>query len=213
MIRLVIASDNRLYREAIANLLVREDISIVAISPNTARAVESSIAHKPDVVLLDMTMENACKVVSELADQSPPTKVIALAMNEDADSILDCAKRGVAGYLTRNASYDHLISAINGVADGELFCPKKIAQMLFEKVSSLHFHGSGKAADFDDPSSKSNIPLTHREQQIASLIKRGKSNKEIARELQIGLSTVKNHVHNILTKMGVRNRVQAVSRL
>jgi len=214
MIRLMIVSDNRLYREAISEQLCREKIiNVVQTTSDEKSTIQQLSACNPDVILIDMTMVDCYKIISQINPRIMKTKVVALAMSEDDDAVLTCAKRGVAGYLTRNASLDHLINAITGVVEGELFCPRKIAEMLFNKVNSMY--RVGKELDNLDVTEIHNasITLTQREMEIAFLLKCGKSNKEIARDLRIEISTVKNHVHNILSKMGVRNRIQAVNRL
>lgn len=214
MIRLIIASDNRLYREALVSLLSeRKFIDVVGASENAVLTIDQTYNCEPDVVLIDMTMLDSNQVIEEIAPSHLKTKVIVLAMTEDEDNILHCAKRGVAGYLTRNATFDHLVSAISGVVEGKLFCPRKIAESLFIKINSIH------TTKFDvnqtvktDKDSTKNL-LTQREKEIVLLLKTGKSNKEIARDLNIETSTVKNHIHNILSKIGARNRIQAVNQM
>lgn len=214
MISLIIASDNRLYREALVSQLAgKENIKTVVATENAELTIKKTYELDPDVVLVDMTMQDSCQIVSNVTPSRLKTKVIVLSMTEDENNILHCAQKGVAGYLTRNATFDHLLSAISSVVDGELFCPRKIAESLFVKINSIHNLNNDYNTPSNDEISAAKILLTQREKEIASLLKGGKSNKEIARELTIEVSTVKNHVHNILTKMGVQNRMQAVNRL
>ena len=212
MIRLIIASDNRLYREALARLLADKGfIRVICTTQDAELTILETCHNKPDVVLVDMTMSDSRKVIAQIIPSCPDTKVVALAMTEDGDNILACAKRGVAGYLTRCASFEQLITALSSVVSGELYCPKRISEILFHKINSLHISSDGCKDRENSLASKPGVLLTQRENEIASLLTCGKSNKEIARELTIEVSTVKNHVHNILTKVGVRSRIQAVT--
>jgi DNA-binding NarL/FixJ family response regulator len=217
MINLFIASDNRLYSEALSKLLAGNNLfSIVGCGQEVPFLTGETGNLKPDVALIDMTMPNSCDVISALRRSHRSVKIIALAMTEDENNILDCAKRGVAGYLTRSATLEQLIKAISSVVEGELVCPRKISEILFHKIYSLHTNISTRSLQDNTRQasmSVSAIVLTQREKEIVSLLVEGKSNKEIARYLTIEISTVKNHVHNILTKLGVRSRIQAVALL
>lgn len=213
MIRVEIVSDIRLYREGLAEILDREgSISVCGIAYTVNNAIKEIKDNSPDVVILDMTMASSCDAINCIVSSYPKIKLVVLSVTEDEDTILSCAKAGVAGYLSREASIQELVYTVCGVVDGEIYCPRRIAASLFHKLKSLsndkEVCTSTKPLKFDDSRA---VFLTKREKQIASLISDGLSNKQIARSLTIEVSTVKNHVHNILNKMGVNNRVQAVT--
>ena len=124
-----------------------------------------------------------------------------LAVRDVPGQIIACAESGAAGYLPRDASLDDLTKAIQSAAEGKLCCAPEIAQMLFCHVGRLASNGTAGQHGV----------LTAREVQILDLIERGQSNKVIAQKLGIELSTVKNHVHNLLAKLGVRRRGEAAA--
>lgn len=214
MIRLVIVSDIKLYREGLAETLTsRESLCVRSSVSNEIQAIEEIQTNSPDVVLIDMTMVSCLESVSRIATACPTTKIIAIAVTDDEDTILACARAGMAGYVSRDASIEQLISTIHGVVNGELYCPRKLAAALFHKIESLHNNVVAEPNEEIDSSSSSDklALLTQREQQVARYLTSGLSNKQIARTLSIEISTVKNHVHNILVKMGVGSRMQAAN--
>ena len=211
MIHVLIVSDIRVYREGLADILDRHaSLSVRGTAKNTDLAIEEIKLNIPDVVILDMNMSSSCKVIESIASSSPVIKIVALSVTEDEDVILSCAKAGVVGYVSREASVEELINTVCAVVDGEIYCPRRIAARLFHKLKTPHSVNEDTqdlTLNQDDESKRA--LLTQREKQIADQMTNGLSNKQIARNLCIELSTVKNHVHNILVKMGVENRVQA----
>jgi DNA-binding NarL/FixJ family response regulator len=203
-LRVAIATEVCLYREGLAISLERRDETEVV---GTAAALEEAVdlvrRERPDVLLLDMATVDAPRVVHDAREAHPQVRVVALAIVETEEVVLRCAEAGVAGYVSRNASLDDLVETLGSVARGELVCSRTIAGSLFRRVGAL----SGPR---EDPAL---ARLTPREREIAALIGQGLSNKEISRRLRIGLSTVKNHVHNLLEKLQVPGRSAAAARL
>lgn len=215
MIRVTIISDIRLYREALMKVFTSSDkISVVGTAHNANNSMKVVDNNQPDVVIIDMAMVDSFEVI-RLISQSPlPTRIVALTMNDDEESIYACAKAGVKGYADRDASREKLLDTICAVANGELYCPKLITAILFNKLQSLSNSQSIELKHANGVLEQSKITLlTNREKQVASLITDGLSNKQIARTLTIEVSTVKNHIHNILTKTGYHNRMQVVTHL
>jgi two-component system, NarL family, nitrate/nitrite response regulator NarL len=141
-------------------------------------------------------------------------KIIALSVPYDESNILMCAEAGITSYVPREASLDELIAAVIGSAKGECYCPPKIAALLFNKIQNLARRA--RQTCLPDSGRDHDIhltDLTRREKQILNLMADGLSNKQISNALVIEVSTVKNHVHNILVKLDVQSRVQAVSLL
>ena len=218
MIDIIVTSDIKIYCEGLGQLLSRaEDVNVTAIASDYAAAIASISANRPRILLLDMTMGGSCQLATQISQESPRTRIVALAVSYDEGNIVRCAEAGVTCYVPREASVSELLEAIREAARGECYCPPKIAAFLLKKVQNLTGSSSrGLFADVTDrlpEASRRPARLTRREQQIAALLSEGLSNKEIARELCIEVSTVKNHVHNLLVKLEVSNRGQAVYHL
>lgn len=215
MIHLAIVSDIRLYREALVELLNNNNhIHVSGTADSAESAIQLIRQVTPDVVLLDMTMLESSQLVGQIFPYSPDTQIVALAMPEEEDRILTCVQAGITGYLSREVSLEQLIDTVQGVAKGELRCPRRIVASLFHKLKTLPASNSAEPSvnRGDDESVEAKMSsLTGRERQITQLIAEGLSNKQIARQLVIEISTVKNHVHNILTKMNLHSRVHLIS--
>lgn len=213
MINLLIVSDIRFYREGLEENLERHgSIKVVGTTCDIEHTISEISSNAPDVVLIDMTLISSNEIVERLTSSCPGVKFIALAVTEDEDTILACAKAGVLGYVTREASIDQLINTVCGVVKGEIYCPRHIAASLFHKLKSISKASRESENTIEkQPSNQLKVSLTKREKQIAEFLLEGLSNKQIAQNLTIEVSTVKNHVHNILSKIGVHSRAQAVT--
>lgn len=217
MIRLVVVSDIRLFSDGLAEILGQSgQITIIAVANTVEKSITDIQQLSPDVVLLDMNISNSCHAVTEITRHCPATRIVAFAMPENDTHIHICAEAGITGYVAREDSLQVLIKAIEDSYAGEIYCPSHLASCLFRKVEALarndHSNKSyTQSTTRSDSQTKSPVTqLTRRERQIAGLLSQGLSNKQIARDLSIELSTVKNHIHNILVKVGAKNRMQAV---
>jgi two-component system nitrate/nitrite response regulator NarL len=201
-ITIMIVADVRLYREGLAaSLSSRSNLRVLPIGDD-ASSMLGRIAHAaPDVVLVDTAARNSVELVRALRERAPSTKAIAFAVHEYEQEIITYAEAGAAGYVTCDASFDQLISAIESVAREELVCSPRIASTLFRRLGKLGETGASSTGT-----------LTQRERQVLSLIRDGLSNKEIAQALNVAEPTVKNHVHHLLEKLRVTNRTQAAGR-
>lgn len=194
----------RLYRDGLEMALRHSDgVYIVGTAANPAGFdVVEPTDRSGIVLLLDVSAGDGPVTLSALTTSSPGLQVVALGLSGVTDEILRCAEAGAAGYVTRDASVAELICTITSVARGELVCPPQVAAALFGRVASL-------AAE------RRTYPgtdvLSRREIEIVILIERGLSNKQIAARLFITVATVKNHVHSILEKLGVRGREEAAA--
>jgi DNA-binding NarL/FixJ family response regulator len=204
MTTVFIAGQIRLYAKGLAALLGSSDgIHVVGMGCNRTEILAGVARLEPDVVLLDPSMPDGIAVIRELA-LAQELRVIALGCPEDDAQIIACAEAGACGFLTPDASIGDLVAAIDGAGEGELLCTPKMAGALLRRVTAL---AAGKSAG--TPASS----LTMRELQVVRLIDEGMSNKQIAAQLEIELSTVKHHVHNILAKLEVARRSEAVAHL
>lgn len=215
MIKIIVISDIRIYCEGLSQILANaESIRVVGAVSNIDDAILTIERDIPDVILLDMTMIDSCSLAQKLTKMCPFARVVALAVPADEHSIVECAEAGITGYVARESSLNDLIEAVIEAKKGEFYCPSKIAACIFKKVKDLAQHTENKCLPMViDEALKLYGSLTNREQQIALLLGDGLSNKHIASCLTIEVSTVKNHVHNILVKLDVKSRTQAVSRL
>jgi DNA-binding NarL/FixJ family response regulator len=203
-IRLVIASPVRLVREGlVATLRGRDGITVVdAVGTDTA-GVARITAIEPDVVLVDLGQAAPVAVARSLRAAGTEAKLVAFALDENDTDVFACAAAGFSSYIPRESSADELHRALVDALDGRMHCAPHIAAAMFRRLADL-LPVSG---------TRSVLPsLTSRESEILTLTEEGCSNKEIARRLTISSATVKNHMHNILQKLQVTRRGQAVAR-
>ncbi|MCI0435096.1 MAG: response regulator transcription factor [Gemmatimonadetes bacterium] len=204
-LRLLLWTDARLYREWLARSLeAQEGIAETRIAGNADEAAHALRQSRTDVAVLDVTLPQLAEAVAAVHHLAPECRVVLFGLNDVDSEVLGCAQLGIAGYVTRQATVKTLAAAIRNAQRGELVCPPRVAGRLLDLVAAM------AAERRAEPEA---LPLTPREFEIAELIERGLSNKEIARSTSIEVATVKNHVHNILEKLNVRRRGEAAARL
>jgi two-component system, NarL family, nitrate/nitrite response regulator NarL len=195
----------RLYCDAIADRLADEAaIALIGIANTDDNLVAEIETAAPDVVLLDTSPRDALAVAARLIRERPQTRILGFGVSDVPEDVVACAEAGLSGYVPCTASIKDLISAARQVASGSTVCPVAIADGLFQHLR--------RAAFGSLPSSLERV-LTQRQQQIVLLLGKGLSNKEIARRLSLGTSTVKNHVHDILDRLQVTSRSEAAARI
>jgi DNA-binding NarL/FixJ family response regulator len=202
-IRVYIVDDNRLLREGLVSMLAgQEGLVVVGAAASGARALEQIKDLCPQVALIDIGMpeKDGIEVTQALHRDVPKVKVIILGMPDLSDEIMACIEAGAVGYVLKEASFDYLVETIRSAQRGESFCSPRMAASLFSRVAEL----AGERIP------QSSVKLTPREVEIINNIAEGLSNKEIAQRLFIEAQTVKNHIHNILDKLQLHNRLEAV---
>ena len=204
MINVMLVDDQNLVRKGVRSLLeLAEDIEVIAEASDGAEAIRMIPEVGPDVVLLDMRMPglSGLDVLRELSqnDTLPPT--IILTTFDDDELVLAGIQYGAKGYLLKDIALAELVSAVKTVAEGRSIVKPAVTQRLLKGLEHL----KNEFSSLDQPD-----PLTDRETEILRLMAGGYSNKEIANSLGVAEGTVKNHVSNILSKMGVRDRTRAV---
>jgi two-component system, NarL family, nitrate/nitrite response regulator NarL len=203
--RVVLLSDVRLYREGLVHALAStSQLEMVGSAPVNDSSLTLLESARPDIVLLEAIAARSSGIVQAILAIVPKSKVIAFAVGDEEQDAILCAESGAAGYVSREASIDDLVSTIVRVAQGEFPCSPRVAALLARHISLL--------AAQRDPD-RVMAALTSRERGVLRLIDDGLSNKEIAQRLGIGVSTVKNHVHNILDKTSASRRAQAAARV
>ena len=201
-IRLLVASDVRLYREGLVKSLgAVEGIEVVGSAKSSLAAAERVLSDPPEVLLLDMSMLDSVRTVTRITTALPALRVVAFAVAGDEGDVVSYVEAGVHGYVPRDGSVERLLSVIRHTARGEALCSPRVAGDAFRRLSVLAA-GSTPHADLS--------VLTRREQEVIDLLAQGLSNKQIAQRLHIQVATVKNHVHNVLKKLDVKGRREAV---
>jgi DNA-binding NarL/FixJ family response regulator len=204
-VRVLIADDHPLFREGMRGRLDRvADVAVVGEAASGDEAVE--LAHKlePDVILMDIKMPglSGIEATREIQRASPRVGILMLTMFEDDDSVFAAMRAGAKGYLLKDSGGEGVVRAIRAVASGEAVFGPGVAERIIGFFSAPRTAAPQRA--FPE--------LTEREEEVLSLVAQGKSNREIARQLFVSLKTVRNHVSNILLKLQVADRAQAVIR-
>lgn len=183
-----------------------ESISVTHTASRLEETGEVLRSHKPDILILEFGLfrrdgvDNAARICA----LSSEVKTLVIEVPDTESDILYCIETGgAAGYLPSNSSVGDLVNNIKAIVRGETLCSPRIASLTFCRMSRLA-HQTGKVR------ATNGIGLTRRESEIVALIENGLSNKEIAARLQVEVSTVKNHVHNILDKLHLPDRHSAV---
>lgn len=203
-VRTYILADVRIYREGLAQALrSQEQVQVVGMAGNTSGAIDDMRAGlRPDVVVFHVTSGDHLLAIRALAGAIPEAKIVALAVPDVEPEFIAYAEAGISGFVTLEESLADLARTIRSVAQGEVLCSPRMSAILLRRVAGLAARGPGL---------RSPPRLTARELEVARLIDRGLSNKQIARHLQIKVSTVKNHIHNILEKLQVGGRAEAAA--
>jgi len=199
----VVVSEVRLYREGLVAALGERpefDALFAAGGPRAAIAEVGRAA--VDVAAVDMSAAESRGAARALRGAWPEAKLVAFAVREAEPDVIACAEEGIDGYVTRDETAADLITAILMAARGETHCTGRIARYLSQRVSSMERPAPRRPAE---------RRLTPREAEVLRLLEQGRSNKEIARYLSVKPATVKNHVHNLLSKLGVRTRSEAAA--
>ena len=200
--RVFILSDFRLLREGVVSLLAQQS-AVQVIGSADMSASPSEIAQlAPNMLLLDISVPGALELSGPIRSALSGAKTVALGVVEDEDVVLACARAGISGFVAPGGSARDVVAAVHSAVRGELVCSPRTAGMLLSRVSKL----AARPPAAPDT-------LTDREQEILHLMDEGMSNKEIALSLRIRNATVKNHVHNILSKLRVRSRIEATAHL
>ena len=203
-VRVLVVDDQELFRRGLVMVISAEDdIEVVGEAADGVTAAEVAGATVPDVVLLDVKMpkRTGIEACASIKDAAPSAHIIMLTNSEDQTDLYDAIRSGASGYLLKDASTDEVAQAIRVVADGHSLISPAMATKLLTEFKQMS----------QDSKSQVGAPrLTDRELQVLRLVARGSSNREIAKELFISDNTVKNHVRNILEKLQLHSRMEAV---
>lgn len=209
-IRVLLVDDQQLFREGLSTLLsIPDDITVIGEANNGQEAITAVAQNKPDVVLMDVRMPvmDGVAATREITQNYPDSRVIMLTTFDDDEYVFEGLKAGAAGYLLKDVPSNKLLEAIRAAANGDSFLEPSVAAKVVAEFARMGKQPS--ASTEQDPNSQLVEPLSSRELEILQHLATGASNREIANALFIAEGTVKNHVTNILGKLGVRDRTQA----
>ena len=202
--RVLLADDHTLLREGLRRSLEDAGVEVVGEAADGEQAVKLAAEHRPDVVLMDVSMPRLGGVEATRAIRSnfPEVEVLILTMHADASVVNDAVRAGAAGYLVKDCTTDDIVGMLDAVAKGEAsLSPDLASSMLAEAQRN---EGSSPTAE---PSL-----LTHREEEVLKLIAEGAATPEVAAALYISTKTVRHHLSSIYEKLDSRDRTQAVLR-
>jgi DNA-binding NarL/FixJ family response regulator len=207
-VRVLLVDDQALFREALATLLeVRPEIEVVGEAANGAEAIDKVAVLRPDVVVMDLRMPvlDGIAAARRLRVEQPDTRVLALTTFDDDEDVFAALRAGAVGYLLKDVSSERLVEALLAAARGESVLQPSVAARVVARFAQL-------PDDLPPRPQPLLVPLSDRELEVLRLLADGGSNREIAAELFLAEGTVKNHVTNVLAKLGARDRLQAALR-
>jgi DNA-binding NarL/FixJ family response regulator len=208
-VRVLLVDDQALFREALATLLeVRAEIEVVGEAGDGAAALEQAAVLRPDVVLMDLHMPvlDGIAATLRLRVEQPDVRVLALTTFDDDEDVFAALRAGAVGYLLKDVSSDRLVEALLAAARGESVLQPSVAAKVVARFARMTDDEAGPRAQ------PLVVPLSDRELEVLRLLAEGSSNREIASALFLAEGTVKNHVTNVLGKLGARDRTQAALR-
>jgi NarL family two-component system response regulator LiaR len=205
-IKILVVDDHPLMRDAL--LLALEDdpaLQVIGQADNGIEALKLAAKLKPDVILMDLLMPGmgGLDAIAKLKEANPNIKVLVVTSLEDEEKVLAAIQAGALGYFPKSAPRSYLFEAIHKVADGVPYLPAGIALKLFSGVREMKISPPDWSADEKEP-------LTARQMEILALVGEGQTDNEIAESLHLTANTVRSHVHQIIQRLGVKNRTQAV---
>ncbi len=203
-IRVLVVDDQELFRRGLTMLLnVESDIEVVGEAADGASAVRLATDMAPDVVLMDVRMprQTGIEACTAIKDAAPNARIIMLTVSDEEADLYEAVKNGASGYLLKDSSIDEVAQAVRVVADGQSLISPSMAIKLLDEFKQM------------SRSDRTTVPtprLTERELEVLRLVAQGLNNREIAKQLFISENTVKNHVRNILEKLQLHSRMEAV---
>jgi DNA-binding NarL/FixJ family response regulator len=208
-IRTMIVDDHALFRRGLEMVLAAEpDIELVSEASDGAEAVEKAGETLPDIVLMDIRMPRSSGIEAcrALKDVVPSAKIVMLTISDEEADLFEAIRAGASGYLLKDIPLDEVADTVRAVDGGQSLINPSMAGKLLTEFAIL----ARREAASEPPEQVPAPKLTDREMQVLKLIARGMNNRDIAKELFISENTVKNHVRNILEKLQIHSRMEAV---
>jgi DNA-binding NarL/FixJ family response regulator len=208
-IRVMIADDHALFRRGLEMVLQGEPgLDLVGQASDGAEAVHVASEVVPDVVLMDIRMPKitGIEAARQMKEVAPSAKIIMLTISDEEEDLFEAIRAGASGYLLKDIPLDELADSVRAVHGGQSLINPSMAGKLLTEFATL----ARRDAE-DEPAKHAPAPkLTDREMEVLRLVARGMNNRDIAKELFISENTVKNHVRNILEKLQIHSRMEAV---
>jgi two-component system NarL family response regulator len=204
MIRVLLADDQVLVRAGFRALLdAQDDIEVVGEAGDGITAVDLVVETMPDIVLLDVRMpkRSGLEACMRIKEQAPSARIIMLTVSDEEGDLYEAVKNGASGYLLKDSSIDEVAQAVRVVAEGQSLISPSMAVKLLDEFKEM------------SRTDREQVPtprLTDRELEVLRLVATGLNNREVAKQLFISENTVKNHVRNILEKLQLHSRMEAV---
>jgi DNA-binding NarL/FixJ family response regulator len=205
-IRVFVAAENRLLREALARVLMKGiGIEVIATDSAAPFHTDALLEARPDILLLNSrgSIEEDLSAIQQVRAAAANVRILLIGMAKDEREFLQCVRAGISGYLLRDASAGEVLQGVQAVAVGEAVCPGTLCAALFRYFES-------DTAGLPCTSSKRRMGLSRRELQIIPLIAQGLTNKEIANHFSLSEQTVKNHLYRMKHKIGAEDRLEIV---
>jgi len=204
-IRVLVADDHRLFRDGVRALLnSMPDLEVVGEAGDGEEVVARAAALRPDVILMDLQLPglNGVEATRRILRTLPSVSVLVLTMFEDTDTVVAAMRAGARGYILKDTDEEALLRSVRAVASGEALFGPAVGERLRRYL-----------AEATPPAGRAAFPeLTDREREVLSLLAQGLSNQEVAAHMGISLKTARNHVSNILGRLQVADRTEAVAR-
>ncbi len=205
-IRVMICDDHALFRRGLIMVLESElGMEVVGEAEDGDEAIKKAEELAPDVVLMDVRMPNVSGIEAtrRIAEVNPTAKILMLTVSDEEDDLYDAIKAGATGYLLKEISIEEVADAIRAVVSGQSLISPSMASKLLTEFTNL-------AKKADEKQAVPSPRLTDREMEVLKLVAKGLNNRDIAKQLFISENTVKNHIRNILEKLQLHSRMEAV---
>jgi DNA-binding NarL/FixJ family response regulator len=196
LIGILIADDHPVVRQGLSALLIpRNGMEVIGEAKNGTQAVDLALRLKPDVIVMDLIMPElgGSEATARILTHNPDAHILILTSFGEQEKLIEALDAGALGCLLKDSQPDDLIHAIRTVHRGQMSIPKALVENMINKPPQAN---------------RMEMPLTDREREIAALVSRGLSNKEIAQELHLSANTIRTHISNILRKLNLSNRTQ-----
>lgn len=204
-ITILIVDDHPMMREALRAAIEAEpDLQVVGEAANGQQAIDLAVALRPEVIVLDLYLpgKDGLAAAAEITAHNPAARILAITSSTEDSKVMAAMQAGVTGYLLKDAPREEFLRGLRQVAAGQTFLPPEVVAKLTRGIRHPHALAPEKTKVDDG--------LTHREQEILVLLGEGLANQAIAQQLNLSESTVRVHLHNILNKLGLEHRSQAV---
>lgn len=202
--RIVIADDHALFRDGLRSLLEARGVEVIAEAKNGREALEQAREHRPDIVLMDLTMPEmgGLEATRLISAELPDVKVVVLTASEDDADLFEAVKSGAEGFLPKNLEAEEFFGLLEGVTEGQPALTPGLARKVLNEFARPTTQRAERTAE----------ELTEREREVLELLVQGvTSNRELAERLFVSENTVKYHLRNILNKLHLQNRAQVIS--